>query len=285
MRESRGSWSAKVLKTILTFIIPVRHQDNAPNWPEHKRRLAETIRSIAAQDRDGWKAVIVANEGADLPALPKGFDVKRVGYPPNRFSDRRAGDLEGYRDAFRLDKGRRVLAGMMHAGEMGHAMIVDDDDLVNRNLTSFVAANQEANGWYIESGYVWSDGGKFLYRYEDFSTLCGSSLIIRAHLRPLPASEQAADEVFLRRALGSHVLIRNDLARAGFALAPLPFPGAVYRVGHRGAWSRSKGMFRLFFLNRHMLRTPLEMMRRTRRLRLRSRRLDETFFGRNAIAE
>ena len=42
----------------LTFIIPLRHPENSPDWAALKRRLAQTVRSIAAQDDARWRAFV-----------------------------------------------------------------------------------------------------------------------------------------------------------------------------------------------------------------------------------
>ncbi len=269
------------MDTILTFIIPVRHPDGAADWQRNKRNLAATVRSIASQDRNGWKAVIVANRGTDLPDLPKGFAVEFVDLPPNVLLDRRFHHLEQYRDALRLDLGRRLLAGLLHADDAGHVMRVDDDDFVHRGLTSFVAARPAANGWYVKDGYIWTDGGKLLYRHNDFSGLCGTSHIVRRDLFRLPASVDTADDAYIRRMLGSHIFIRDVLAKAGHPLDPLPFPGAVYRTGHAESWSGSQGILRQYFVNRHMAKHPAALLKSARRLRVRSRRMDAMFFGRD----
>ena len=247
------------LKNILTFIIPVRHPDNAKDWQRVKRTLGETIRSISRQKCDGWKAVIIANHGAELPELPKGFEVKRVDFPPNQLHAKGSAEKEEFYEAFRLDKGRRVLAGMLHAGEMGHVMIVDDDDFVSCRLTSFVAANPRANGWYIFDGYLWSDGGRLLYCYSDFSIFCGSSHIVRADLYRLPPSFEAADETYIRRMLGSHVFLHGHLDASGTPLERLPFFGAVYRIGHAESHSQSSGILRKYFLYKSLLKHPKEL--------------------------
>ncbi len=49
---------------LLTFVIPVRHQDNAPDWARLSANLAQTLASIAAQSHSDWQGVVVANEGA-----------------------------------------------------------------------------------------------------------------------------------------------------------------------------------------------------------------------------
>jgi hypothetical protein len=267
------------MKKALTFIIPVRHQDNARDWDKLKRNLQQTVSSIARQISDDWKAVIVANVGADLPQLPPSFEVKRVDFPPNQLHEQGNADKEEFYEAVRIDKGRRILAGMLHAGEMQHVMIVDDDDFVSRNLVEFVAKSPNDYGWYVRDGYLWDDGANYVYLYADFSQLCGSSHIIRADLLNLPPSFEAASDSFVRSMLGSHIFIREHLKENKTPLAPLPFTGAVYRVGHIGSHSKSQTVFAQYFFQRWLLRRPLELFRRLLRLRPLSKSIRQEYFG------
>jgi hypothetical protein len=121
--------------TLVTFIIPVRHQDNARDWSLLKANLVQTIASILNQTNDDWRGIIVANEGADLPDLPERFDVERVTFPPNDMHELgKSGNMEDFYDAFRADKGRRVLKGMLRARGSRFFMIVDDDDFVSARI-------------------------------------------------------------------------------------------------------------------------------------------------------
>lgn len=267
------------MKNILTFIIPVRHQDNASDWRQLKDRLGQTIRSIACQDREGWRAVIIANYGADLPSLPKNFDVKRVDFPPNQFHAKGSVDTELFRDAVRIDKGRRVLAGMLHAGDTGYMMVVDDDDFVSRRLTSFVSSRGSENGWYFNEGLVWSDGGLLMYRRDKFWLLCGTSHIIRYDLYQLPSAAEVADETYISHMLGSHVFIRESLEQTGTPLAPLPFIGAVYRTGHAGSHSGSLGVVSHYLLHKSLLKRPWLVPGRLARLRFKTYQTESEFFG------
>jgi hypothetical protein len=262
---------------ILTFIIPVKHPANAEDWNQVKLHLGETIRSIDGQDRTGWKAVIVANHGAELPDLPGGFEVKRVDFPPNQLYRQSLAEAEAI-EALRIDKGRRVLAGMLHAGDMGHVMVVDDDDLISRRLTSFVAANRLANGWYVREGLIWHDGSRLLYRFKDFSRLCGTSHIVRADLYKLPPDFDSADETCVRRMLGSHIYLKDDLEACGTPLVPLPFVGAVYRTGHAESWGRFRGISK-FFVRERLLLDPRKLYRRISRVRIKTHRIEKEFFG------
>jgi hypothetical protein len=243
--------------TGLTFIIPVRHQANAKDWARLKGNLQQTAASIAAQTSPNWNALVVANHGADLPHLPPNFSDVRVDFPPNVLHDMDSADRETVYQAFRQDKGRRVLAGLIAGHPRGHVMIVDDDDFVSRRLADHVARNPQANGWFIRKGYIWSDGGSLVLRHNSFSHLCGTSHIIRADLYRIPDRLDAATPEYIQGTLGSHVHIADQLARQGAPLIPLPFRGAIYRIGHAGAHSGSKSIWQTFFAHSHGIRSVL----------------------------
>jgi hypothetical protein len=211
--------------------------------------------------------------------LPRNFAVKRVDFPPNPMFEQGDNDLEAFRDCVRLDKGRRVLAGILEAKSTGYVMVVDDDDFVSCRLTSFVASHPGESGWYVRNGYIWGDGGKLIYEYADFSKFCGTSHIIRTDLYQLPASVETADPDKIRRFFGSHVFIREFLEERGNALRPLPFVGAIYRVGHAGAHSNSPGLIKQVFLSRELLKNPLKLVGRLARIRLLDADVRHHFWG------
>src|SRR5215204_1150059 len=116
---------------MLTFIIPLLHPRNSPQWSQTIAYLRETVRSIAAQKSSDWQAVVVANREAELPGLPNRVEVVRVDLEPNPMYVIGAGDKEPFYEAVRLDKGQRLLAGMLYSDRSGHFMVVDADDLVS----------------------------------------------------------------------------------------------------------------------------------------------------------
>jgi hypothetical protein len=266
------------MATNLVFIIPVRHPQNAKDWEQLKANLLQTFASISAQTNATWRALVVANHGADLPPMPAGFEAVFVDLPPNPLYEL-GDDQEAYFEAVRLDKGRRILAGLFQAQTQGHIMLVDDDDFVHRDLASFSARHPTANGWYVRDGYLWNEG-RLLYKYRDFSHLCGTSHIIRSDLFKLPARIEDASDAFVRRRLGSHRFIADDLRTEGTPLSPLPFAGAVYRVGHAGAHSQSQSILRKFFFGPEAPRNPLRLLRRLTNLRIFSSSGRAKFFGR-----
>ena len=264
----------------LSFIVPVRHPANAKNWASLKHHLGQTLNSIASQTHAGWRGLVVANHGADLPPMPPGFEVEWVDFPPNRLHERGDATKEEFYEAFRLDKGRRVLAGLLRARDSAYFMVVDDDDFVSRQLTGFVTAHHGAPGWFFKTGLVWTDGSRGpLYRHPSFASLCGTSHIIRADLYELPASAAAASEAYIKQRLGSHIFIEELLAQRGTPLAPLPFAGAVYRIGHAGAHSGSMGVVRTFVLKRRNFEVPMSLLRALLRLRPLTPSVRQEFFG------
>jgi hypothetical protein len=267
------------MNTLLTFVIPVRHQDNSKDWARLKANLKQTIASIAAQTNPNWRAVIVANEGADLPAVPAGFEIARVNFPPNSMHEKKGDDKEAFYDAFRIDKGRRVLKGMLQVRDSAFYMIVDDDDFVSNGLVEFVAEHKTANGWKITEGYVWGDGGKLLFIHNDFANFCGTSLIIRSDLYSLPDSFEAASDEYIKNMLGSHVKIGNILAEQGNPLANLPLLGAVYRIGHAGAHSKSPKIIRLYYLNKYLILRPHKLLGNLLKLRFVTTAFKKEYFG------
>lgn len=265
--------------SLLTFIIPVRHQDNARDWGRLKSNLVQTAASIANQSQDDWRAIVVANEGADLPQLPERFAVERVDFPANSLHEQGDASREDFHEAFRIDKGRRVLRGMLRARESRYFMIVDDDDFVSRRIVRFVSEDVGAYGWKIDHGYVWDDGGRLLFESDAFNHLCGTSLIVRADLYGAPQRFEDAPPDWIKSMLGSHVKIAGILAERGTPLTPLPFRGAVYRVGHPGSHSRAPSLVRKYIWNRDSIRRPGEALRNVAKVRFVSESIRREFFG------
>jgi len=262
---------------VVTFVIPIRHQDNSRDWSALVGRLQQTAQSIAAQTHGSWQALVVANDGAELPPLPRGFRIVRVGFPPNQLHDIGTADREAVYDAFRKDKGQRVLAGMLDAGDTGYFMIVDDDDFVSRDIVAHANTHFGDAGWIVQHGFIWSEGGRLAYLHSHFASFCGTSHIVRADLYDLPASADIAADDYIKAMLGSHVRIEGILAGRGTPLAPLPFPGAIYRVGHAGAHSKSRGILRTYLVNRKTLTSPALLWNNLTHFRLLSPRFAGQF--------
>lgn len=250
---------------ILTFVIPVRHPENCKDWEGLTKRLTQTLNSVTNQSSSNWSAVVVANKGARLPQMPAQVTVVHVDYEPNPYYDITKYPREQVYDAVRLDKGRRILAGMMAVPTPSYFMIMDDDDFIHADLTRYVESHAGAFGWSLHKGYVWSEDGRLVYLHPAFSSLCGTSHIIRSDLYRLPDTMENAREEDIKSMLGSHTQIEAILSKAGTPLSVLPFPGAVYRVGHSNAHSKSRHILRSYLINKKYIKNfwkiPAQLMR------------------------
>ncbi len=268
---------------LVTFIIPVRHQDNARDWALLKENLSQTIASISSQTNRNWRALVVANHGADLPELPEQFGVTYVDFSPNVLHElTRSPSREDFLDAFRLDKGRRVLAGMLDAKGSRYFMIVDDDDLISSSLVDFVNSHSDENGWVINQGYIWDHNGKLLMEHDDFNHVCGTCLVIRSDLYGLPEKFDGVSQEWIKDMLGSHHRITEILAGRGSPLARLPFRGAIYRVAHGGSHSKTPSLLSKYFFNIYAVKTPFNTLRNLFRVRWISSEIRSRYFGSSA---
>lgn len=284
---------------MLTFVIPVRHPSSISEPAVAKKLMAETLASITAQTSPDWTCVIAAEPDADLPDLPPGVEVVTTDIPAPDLPDIRS-DKRANRQVVRMDKGARIMNALVAAQPRGHVMVVDYDDLISRRLAAFCAKHPEDNGWYVESGWLFGGGALLTAHPENFSRLCGTSILIHSRLLRIPQKLEDTDFDYAGRTLGDHVFVRADLEAAGTPLAPLPFPGAVYRVGHKNSASLSVSMYsrmlntsimrsqdgleqKLRYSKRYLqnLRMPGEIIRGLLRMRPITQALRQEFFGQN----
>ena len=259
----------------LSFIIPIRDHAGVADWPAAMCNLQATAASIAAQTSSSWRCVVVASRHSPLPHLPGKIEVHRLDLPTPAPLPPLA-NMEQRLEAIRADKGRRVLEGMLSVAPDNYVMTVDYDDLVSNRLAAFAEVHSAQPGWFVDSGYLY-DGSSTLMRLgSGFDELCGTSLIIHADRLVLPPKLEAADETYLRQWFGSHKFAKRLLAQAGTPLAPLPFPGAIYRVGHADAVSASSAIWRHFLPRRQRL---FPQLRSLARLRLLTSKLRTEYFA------
>jgi len=267
------------MNKIISFIIPIRHHDNAENWGDTIANLKQTLASISAQIVNNWQCTIVVNHGAKLPVLPNGVDVCYVDFPPNLLHEKDKYTKLEFRDAVKFDKGRRVLSGVIYSKETEYLMIVDDDDLLHVNLSKFVADNIGQSGWFINNGYLWGDKGSWLIEFPNFEMFCGTSFIVqRKHLTIAPSVAEA-DVEYMKSIFGSHYGYKAVFEQLGQPLKPVPFHAAVYRIGHSGSHSVSNGLFKKIFWTKKVLLSPRNFIKQLFAIRFLSGRFKKIFVG------
>lgn len=259
---------------LLTFIIPVRHQDNAKDWPLLVSNLKQTVASLVNQTNQDFSIIIVANHGAVFPDFNEKVAIVRVDFSPNLVHDKGNATQDEFLDAFRLDKGRRVLEAMKVSSESSYFMIVDDDDLVSRNIVDYVSENKGNDGWVINKGYLWNSGGNILLKHNALNNVCGTTLIIRSELYRLDEDFHEYSIETIKDMLGSHKRIIDILKLKGHILKALPFSGAIYRVAHSGSHSQNGGI-----LDYIHPRNPKLLLKNIFKLRLKTVSINKEFFG------
>ena len=138
------------------------------------------------------------------------------------------------RNLSRRDKGRKALWASRLALETSasHLMLLDCDDLVSSRLAAWCLEHADSPGWWIETGWLWSEEVHWLIERlnHSFSERCGSSNIVHSRF---------FDEGILTRSFEDpnmeecgwwlpHAHIKERLRGIDEGYSPLPFRGAVY---------------------------------------------------------
>jgi len=216
----------------LTFVIPLRNATVTDQWPLVEQLCRETVASVLAQDCADFQAIVVCKEEPDLGQnLPAQLTVVSDEFPDPPSHKEQLADK--YR---KLQRGLVEVRTRINSEDSTHVMVVDADDLVSRRLAGFVAERRDQPGWIFEQGYYHQAGKQRVVLHDDFHLYCGTSAIVRCRAEDLPESMNQPKEEIPILAAGHHEIARRH-AEAETPLAPLPFPGAVYRVETGENWT------------------------------------------------
>ena len=212
---------------MLVFIIPIKSAKISSNWAATSRLFERCLRAICNQTSPNFRVVVVCNERPDTPFEHPHVHYLEVDFPPP-MPDPTEEATSGYelarsKDIARknADKARKIQAGLDYAQcyDPTHSMVVDADDCVSNRLAEFVAKNPQATGWYLKSGYIYTEGSRFLsLNRQNFNVVCGSSVIIAYAQR--------------QRLFSSPDFYQHAFYEAPAGLVPLPFVGAVYSMAN-----------------------------------------------------
>ncbi|MDX9875851.1 MAG: hypothetical protein RBS88_13150, partial [Spongiibacteraceae bacterium] len=262
---------------------PLRHPEASRNWSNVCARLSETLSSLQTCCESGDADImLIANTAAQLPPLPPAVTVIRVSDPAPPVSIFRGeSDDQARRAAVWRDKGRKLAAGAIAARARGsrYVMPVDADDLVSREIPAFVKAHAGSPGWYVTQGWLLPIGSRVGVILEDFLNWCGTYVIVRLDLLPLGDSVDGSDQAMISSWLGHHRDLLPALARQGHILQPLPFPAAVYRIGHGDNNFQRHSLVSEVFGWPKLKKNPRQYLRRLLKIRLFSARQEAIFTG------
>lgn len=204
---------------LLTFIVPLKSKRVATSWPHVCRLFKRAIASACAQTSAKFRVIAVCNEIPDGDWKDPRLEFISIDseVPANAGARQRRDDVS-----------RKRLIGLNRAVELScsHVMFLDSDDCVSNKLAEHVAKNPLSNGWYLRSGYFYSEKQKRLHleRWR-FSKWCGSSYIVRPE--HLDYVERRNDGIHM-----CHTRMTNEFKSRGHPLQALPFHGGIYCVSH-----------------------------------------------------
>jgi len=216
---------------MLYFVIPLRAASTTSDWLGVCRLLERTLASACGQLHDSYRVVIVCHDRPLGVHIPDHCEFVDVSFPPPLLEPTDNGRVRLFR--MHSDKGRKLLRGLERVRSVpeSYVMFLDADDLVSNRLAGFVAEHAGSNGWFIDRGYRMDEKFRHVVFWRRrFYEECGSSYVIRSSLAPFPERlDDTLDfkDYFVRRYVG-HAYVRDDLAKRGTPLDPLPFYGAIY---------------------------------------------------------
>lgn len=221
---------------MLVFITSLRHPQNSSNYAKVEQLLDRTLRSVCAQTDDRFKVVVVCNQiPTGIPAFINVHYVKVDFPPPSEVNQARTG-----LPAVLKDKGTKYVIGLKKAEEFNpdYIMFLDADDYLHKDIAGFVNAQGKENGWFVNQGYVYRDGGLLLSKTDNFNQVCGSSNILKFDLVRQPDSitlnscqdsiMAAVDNDFLFSVLGGHRKIPAWFEERNKTLKAFPFAAAIW---------------------------------------------------------
>ncbi|MBM7068314.1 hypothetical protein [Actibacterium sp. 188UL27-1] len=214
----------------LYLLVPIRHPAMVSDKDHQYRCLEALFGSLAGQSDPRYVLRVICDRSQVLPPLPAQGQRVDVDIPPPVKPSEQDREQEVL-NPFRVDKGRRLLAGLDGVPPEAFVMNVDDDDLLHSDVVRTIQAGSDStDGWVIDRGYVWFDGSSDIFEADGLHLACGTTIAVRA--KHFKFSDQSALEDDILIELAGHrdwfALLNSD----GLSYERVPFRGVIYRRGH-----------------------------------------------------
>lgn len=212
---------------MIVFVIPLKSKQVSKSWHRVCQLLDRCLQSIVNQRDPDYRVIVIHHDRPDLQV-----EDPKINFVPADFDGPSPTDIEAKRN----DKAKKSLIGLQYAARFSpdFAMFVDADDCLSNRIAGLVNQNLDANGWFLNSGYVYQEGSPFIYyRKSHFHHWCGTCNILRYEQLPLPPTAGSYPSELLDCYGGAkHRDLEKTARKQGKPLEPLPFPGAVYIIGN-----------------------------------------------------
>lgn len=205
----------------MLFIVPVKSAVISASWPRFSKLFERCIKSVCQQTDQDFKVVVVCHEKPDTTFQHPNLYYHQVDFAPPLPETETGFKL--IHEAKEADKAKKIIAGLEFARQFNqpYAMVVDADDCINNQITAFVKKQPAEAGWYFNSGYIYKEGSRFIFKKtKDFNSLCGTCIIVKtSYLRDI-----ISPDLYFRH--------RSKKLDNGAQLKPLPFAGAIYTINN-----------------------------------------------------
>jgi hypothetical protein len=238
---------------MIVFLLPLKSVQMSTYWNSVCQLFERTVRSICRQTDSSFQLVVICHETPNIQ-----FHHSAIHYINVDFSPPTNREIL-YK---RMDRIHKTMIGLKYARRFSpnHVMFVDADDCISSRIAAFANQHPETDGWYVNSGYVYQEGSRWIYyRKSAFNKWCGTSHIIRFDCCPFFGENMSYEELF--EFLMNHRNFPNKLKQKGMQLQPLPFPGTVYTIGHgdntyQSGWEmlHNSNRGKIFFKIKEMLK-------------------------------
>ncbi len=218
------------------FVVPLKSARVSQDWPLVVALLKRTLGSIFGQTAGELRVTLVCHEvppglelfGERLRVLSVDFPPPAPGSPssvtmPDKWRKLRRALREMREDA--LDPAG---AGRFPAAD--YLMFVDADDLLSNRLCAHIEATRDPHGYWLTTGYRHREGSRWLRWDRHFD--CGTNAVLAVAKLRLPEAETEAEHAACVALANGHQRIAAAMAAQGCPLAEVPFPAAIYVLGH-----------------------------------------------------
>ena len=215
---------------MLVFVIPLKSKQISRSWELTEKLFERTIKSVCNQTSSKFRVIVTCHEIPSVKFSHPFIEYFQVNYPLNLNLQNQ--ELKKLKES---DKVRKVITGLAYAQnyQPSHIMIVDADDCVSKHLAKFVEKNPNKNGWFLNKGYLYTEGSNFLFKKRNnFNHWCGTSNIFRANLYYFPKDLNLACSKSCLKYYHPHQQLAQIFSNNKTPIEPLPFSGAIYSVCH-----------------------------------------------------
>jgi len=184
----------------LGILIPLKARKVAQNWQNVESALLRVLTSINNQTSSEFECVVV---GHDEPEYAVRKLCKNAQFVP--FKEFEPPDQQTYSGMelqlkYEFDRCSKIAKGMMFLNNFGitHWFALDADDLLHSSFVKCIENLKNFDAIVIDKGYFYFENRNVFNKAENFSSVCGSSCVIKSQVTYIPneINKKAYREMF-----------------------------------------------------------------------------------------